>query len=129
MMYNCATDWTFDLAWEDAKKAEALPLAHGVRRPNVSEGVQLFTYLKTVVKFTESDGRPWGDGWEQNIDWGWVSDWYKDIYGQQPHFSDWYWRGLLGVYQSFIDFKPAPVLMQEKADAAREMREAMIAAM
>lgn len=122
MMYNCAVDWTFDLALADARKASVLPLPRGVRRPQESEGVQFFTWLKTVAANSVSD-TPWDDSWERDIDWGFVSDVYKDIYGQRPHFSNWYWRGLLDVYQPFVDFTPAPVMMQEKADCARMVRE------
>ena len=126
-MYNCATDWTFDIALEDAKKATALPMLRGVNRRCENDGVWLFTILKTAVKFAPKTNSPWDDSWQELIDWSWVSDVYKDIYGQRPHFSDWYWRGLLGVYQPIIDFKPEAVIMQEKADAARYNREVLLA--
>lgn len=119
-------DFTFDMALADARKATVLPMPHGVNRPQETEGVQFFCRLKTIVANSISD-TPWDDSWQMNIDWSFVSDVYKDIYGQRPHFSDWYWRGLLDVYQPFVDFTPAPVMMQEKAEAARMTREAMLA--
>lgn len=124
MMINCATDWTFDLALADARKASVLPLPRGVRRPQESEGVQFFTHLKTMVKLACDEHPTWNDAWwDEYIDWGFVSDVYKDIYGQRPHFSDWYWRGLLDAYQPCVGFEPDSVLMQEKADVARMVRE------
>lgn len=124
IMINCATDWTFDLALADARKAKALPLSKGVRCPkNMEEGVKLFTYLKTIVKFEGQSDTPWDEEWQRNIDWDYVSDWYKDIYGQRPHFSKWYWRGLLGVYQSIVDFKSNADVMKEYADYTKRVRE------
>lgn len=123
-MINCATDWTFDLALADAQRATALPLPKGVRCPkNLDEGVKLFTYLKTIVKFYGQSDTPWDEEWQREIDWSYVSDWYKDIYGQRPHFSKWYWRGLLGVYQSVVDFKSNQQVMQDYADYTKRVRE------
>lgn len=98
-MINCGIDWTSDLAYEDSKKATALPLRKGVRRACESDGVQLFQYLKTSAKFFMKD---WakkygsklydnregyaGDAWLRTLDMSWISDWYKDAYNQRPHF-------------------------------------------
>lgn len=119
-------DYTFDLALEDAKKAKRLPLAQGVYLSDkVPEGIRFFSYLKTRVYFEGQSDTPWDDMWENTIDWSFVSDWYKDIYGQRPHFDKWYWRGLLGVYQSIVDFKSNEEVMNEKAEMARQTREWM----
>jgi len=128
MMFNCAVDWTFDLAFADAQKATALPMRRGVRRRCENDGVWLFTVLKTAVKYSVST-TPWDDSWEQNIDWGWVSDVYKDIYGQRPHFDKWYWRGLLGVYQSLRGFEGNRSFMEDKCRAAKWAREGVPALM
>lgn len=124
VMFNCAMDWTFDLAMADAEKATALPMRHGVRRRCENDGVWLFTVLKTAVKYSISN-RPWDDSWEANIDWGWVSDAYKDIYGQRPHFSKWYWRGLLGVYQPLMSLGAGgnADMMDSRARLAKAIRE------
>ncbi len=119
VMYNCGVDWTYDLAYEDAKKASALPLPRGVHRRCENDGVALFTYMKTAVKRTISD-TPWDDSWEEGIDWSFVSDWYKDAYGQRPHFGKWDWRGLLGVYQPFMGFGFS---VEDSCKNARYMRE------
>lgn len=124
IMYSGAVDWSFDLALADAKKVRALPLAHGVSASkNATLGEQLFIYLKTLVKFYGQSDTPWDDAWEREIDWSYVSDWYKDAYGQRPHFDKWYWRGLLGVYQSIVDFKSNEAVMQEQAKFAKSMRD------
>lgn len=126
-MVNCAMDWTFDKAYEDAQKATALPMLRGVNRRCENDGVWLFTILKTAVKFAPKTRTPWDDSWEENIDWGWVSDVYKDIYGQRPHFTDWCWRGLLGVYQPVVDFCPAEETMRQYCENARYIREQLLA--
>ncbi len=90
---------------------------------NLDEGVKLFAYLKTIVKFYGQSDTPWDEEWQREIDWSYVSDWYKDIYGQRPHFSKWYWRGLLGVYQSVVDFKSNQQVMQDYADYTKRVRE------
>ena len=122
-MFNCAVDWTFDKAFADAEKATALPMLRGVHRKCENDGVWLFTILKTAVKFAPKTNTPWDDAWEELIDWGWVSDVYKEIYGQRPHFGDWYWRGLLGVYQPVVDFCAPSETMADACEAARVTRE------
>lgn len=124
MIIGTCIDWFFDLAWKDAKNAKPLPLPHGVHLPkNTSEGVKLFTYLKTIVRFYGQSDTPWDDEWESHIDWDFVSEWYKDVYGQKPHFSKVYWRGLLGVYMPFVDFCSNEESMNRLADTARAIRE------
>lgn len=101
IMFDCAIDWTFDLAYADAKKAKPYAMPHGVRASkNESEGVKLFRYLKTIVKFENerllNEGyRPYDNPWRMSVDWDFVSDWYKDVYGQRPHFNMDYWCELL----------------------------------
>ena len=128
MMIDCGMDWTLDLAYEDARKATALPMMRGVTRRCENDGVWFFTQLKTAVKFAPKTTTPWDDAWEQNIDWGWASDVYKDIYGQRPHFSDWHWRGLLGVYQPMVDFCSPMETMERDCEAVRYIREQLIGA-
>ena len=130
-MYGCAMDWTFDLAYADAQKASALPMPNGVYRHNETLGVQLFTYLKTCVKFAPKTTTPWDDAWETDIDWSLVSDWYKDAYGQRPHFDNWYWRGLLGVYQPIRDLnlRGQVGIMLDKAEDAKWLRERLMEGM
>ena len=110
MMFNCGQDWSFDMAMEDAAKAVALPLRHGVHRACESDGVALFTALKTSAKFFAEDfkarnnGRLYsktegycGDAWISSGALDCVSDWYKDVYNQRPHFDSRVFAMLVGL--------------------------------
>lgn len=103
IVFDLGIDTTLDLAWEDAKNVVALPFKKGLHRKTANEGQALFQYLKTDAKFFKDEvfgGKNFdnhcgftyvGDAWLEHLDWGFVSDWYKDAYGQRPHFlREWF---------------------------------------
>lgn len=96
-----AIDWTLDIAWADADSVKAHPLRRGVHSSaNMSDGRKFMQWLKTDAKFfaedwrAEHDGHDYdrwdgyvGDAWLRHISMGGLSDYYKDTYGQRPHFD------------------------------------------
>ena len=97
IMMNCAVDWTLDIAWADADSVNALPMRRGVHSAsNLTEGQKFMQWLKTNAKFFREDWRKKygydydryagyvGDAWINSLDC--ISDWYKDVYNQRPHF-------------------------------------------
>ena len=144
IMFNCATDWSFDLALADARKATALPMAHGVYRSVESEGEALFTYLKTSArKFAEefksrNDGHTYspvegyvGDAWINSGALDLVSDWYKDSYNQRPHFEKRVFAMLCGLSTSVDTIyswghrNGIEGYLESLAETAKAVREAM----
>lgn len=97
-IFNCAVDWTLDIAWADADSVKPLPLRRGVYSPkNYTEGQKFMQWLKTDAKFFAEDwmklhdnkkyscGTWVGDAWLNHIS-DCISDYYKDTYNQRPHF-------------------------------------------
>ena len=143
IMINCATDWIFDLALADAKKATALPLTHGVHRHCESDGVALFTYLKTSARafkeefLARNNGHLYsdyegycGDAWLASGALHLVSDWYKDAYNQRPHFRKEVFAMLCGLPTGIDtivawDCQGIEGYLNQLADSARFMREEM----
>ena len=100
MMINCATDWTFDIFAADMEAVKALPLPKGVRpAKNLTEGQKFAQYVKTYFKFADF-------GEHRCVDYNMsqllrdmnFSDWYKDVYGQRPHFDAYLVGALCGVH-------------------------------
>jgi len=138
IMFNCATDWTLDIAWADADSVKALPLRRGVRCPkNYTDGQKFMTWLKTSAKFFEEDFRArnnghahsncegWvGDAWLQSIS-DCLSDYYKDTYNQRPHFLKQYFAMMCGLPTSADVSIRWDHLDKRAREAAKETREAM----
>ena len=90
IMINCAVDWTFDKFAEDMNSVKALPMRRGVRSAsNLTEGQKFCQQVKTWAKFFK------GDAFKVELDC--FSDWYKDVYGQRPHFPYQYISILCGL--------------------------------
>lgn len=107
IMVNCAVDWTFDKFAEDMNSVKALPMRRGVRSAsNLTEGQKFCQQVKTWAKFFKEDNLVYGntytagheyigDAFKWELDC--FSDWYKDIYGQRPHFPYQYISILCGL--------------------------------
>ena len=138
IMINCATDWTLDLAWNDADSVSALPLRRGVRSAkNLTEDQKFMQWLKTSAKFFAEDWEAEHDGHQYDRYDGWVgdawlnyisdclSDWYKDTYNQRPHFRWEFFAMMCGLPTNADTVIRWDRYDEFCRDRARENREAM----
>lgn len=103
-MFYCGRDWTYDLfVGFVAKCMQTEP------SENESDEMQ-FTrwFIKKGQQFKEKWYENYGayyvpgigyagDAFANEFDWGYFSDWYKDVYGQRPHLENWYYATWLGM--------------------------------
>lgn len=107
-----ATDWTYDLFMEDAKKYNATP-QKGVYCPSNADYRQYFmtsfkNYARDFRKEWEKthDGNydkyeGWiGDAFARSFDDWCFSDFYKEAYNQRPHLPRWFYVRAVGFYHS-----------------------------
>lgn len=103
-----ATDFTYDLFVEDAKKYTATAIKGVHCRRNADEREHFMVWLKNAARdfketwmkshkglYDRHDGYI-GDAFAQTLD-DWFSDFYKDTYGQRPHLDNWYYVHALGL--------------------------------
>lgn len=140
MMMNCAVDWTLDIAWADADSVKALPMRSGVySAKNLTEGQKFMQWLKTEAKYFREDWRAkyqydydkyagWvGDAWVDCISEV-ISDYYKDVYNQRPHFRYEFFAMMCGLptnADTVIKWDRYDEFCRDEAKRHREMLEAM----
>lgn len=108
IMFNCATDWTYDLFLEDCKEYTCTA-TKGVYRHTGSDRGDFMVWLKNKVRDFKVE---WSKTCEHDYDnyYGWIgdafarklddmcfSDFYKDTYGQRPHLARWFYVHTLGL--------------------------------
>lgn len=103
MMFNCATDWTFDEFMQDSKLYKATPTKGVHCRRGASYNEEFMTWFKNLARdFKESwlqshqfeydDRDGWiGDAFAKILGDACFSDYYKDTYGQRPHLDKWFY--------------------------------------
>ena len=136
MMYNCATDWSFDQFMEDARAYKATP-CKGVHCPSNASYRQYF--MVSFKNFARDFKEKWykthehlydtydgwiGDAFARELDDWCFSDFYKDAYNQRPHLSRWFYVQAVGLPHSedtARTFCSSPV--EEAMEMAKRMRE------
>lgn len=131
IVFNCASDWTYDLFTEDVK-------IYGIE--DKTNGEDYHSYFISYVKRAadrflnewkaQHNGHLYDHGWvgdafaERIRDW--FSDFYKDTYNQRPHLPMWFYVHPLGLPMSedtARTFCANPI--GDAADEARFRRERM----
>lgn len=137
-----AIDWSLDIAWADADSVKALPLEHGVYSKNMSDERKFMQWLKTDARFFEERWLKEHDGCGYDKYDGWVgdawlkhltrecclSDYYKDTYGQRPHFDYEFFAMMCGLPtrgETTIRWDRYDEHCREQAKANREMLMSM----
>ena len=109
IIFDFAQDWTYDLFMEDVNKYNATPM-HGVYpNPNSSDREKFMTWLKGLARdymldwnkdhkglYDRYDGYI-GDLFKEELVLNNFSDRYKDVYGQRPHLSYWFYIHVIGL--------------------------------
>lgn len=136
IMFNCATDWTFDLFMEDVALYKATPIKGVHCRKDASDRENFMVWLKNLVRdfrieFEKEngnrnfDGYRWiGDYFKRELCESGFSDFYKDTYGQRPHLDCWYYVYALGLPSTGDDahlFCASPI--ESAISSARLYRE------
>jgi len=104
-----ATDWTYDIFMSDAEKYKATPQKGVHPSRNASDRERFMTWFKNCARdFIEE----WMKSHNSLYDHGWIgdafmkdfpegfSDYYKDVYGQRPHLSTWFYLRATGLPSS-----------------------------
>lgn len=109
IMISCARDWTYDVFHTAMEQYEGTPQKGVHCREDASDIEQFVTWFKNQARdFREQwlgeynseyvFGIGWiGDAFEEDFDWDWFSDYYKDVFGQRPHLPRWYYIHPLGM--------------------------------
>ncbi len=151
-MYNCASDWSFDLFLADCKKYKALPIKGVYCRQGASDNEVFISTIKLIcnewladhtedytVRGINSNGREYCYVETRDLCkalWAYLrndvyfSDWYKDTYNQRPHLNGDLYLYALG-YTELIDrltwlglsFRTMNDIIEDYAKSAQRSRE------
>lgn len=134
IMFNFATDWTYDLFAEDMVTYRPAPQgAHLSER--CSDRHHFINWFKTAAREFRAEwgDKDWipcmyiGDAFAEELRDNGFSDYYKDIYGQRPHLPMWYYVTLLELPQrGDVGYTFCANPIRDAKKLAREVREEMI---
>ena len=152
IMFNCASDWSFDLFLADCKKYKALPIKGVHCRQGASYNEEFISNIKLIcnewiaenteeftVRGINSNGREYCYVetremgrclWSYLRNEVYISDWYKDTYNQRPHLNGDLYLCALG-YRDLVDtmtwvglsFTTMDNIIEDYAKSAKRSRE------